>query len=262
MSNVLNRPYQEAGDYVAAGELLVRDKLSGDGVAMVMVNGNPNGVQPGPVGQLAIDVTTGICYQNVDDAMGWERFIVRPPGNAEHVWRGDGTWGYAPSLSQGAALLSDVATAGTRETVFVSFVVPANTFRVGDVYAFRGAISRVGTDASTGLTLRVRVGPTTLTGVEVLNCPGILTSVAGGSGYHGQLVIRGIGTAGTGRAEGMATYIQNGAPASTGWSTAWRQPPTAINTTVDNLVEITGQNTGGNTYTARSLSIARILRGP
>jgi len=68
------RPYAELGDYVTAGELFCREKLSGPGVAALFVNGDPNAVITGVAGQLAIDTLTGNVWQNTTSAMVWVAF--------------------------------------------------------------------------------------------------------------------------------------------------------------------------------------------
>lgn len=74
------RNYRELGDETTTGVLFVRDTLEGPGVAAQFVDGNPNGVLPGEVGQLAIDVITRVVYQSAGGLV-WTPLIT-----------GDGGW--------------------------------------------------------------------------------------------------------------------------------------------------------------------------
>ena len=68
-----NRLYQELGSYTSTGELLVRDRVSGDGVAAAFTTGDPNGTQ-GSKGQIVIDQTTNETWQNTAGGVVWTRY--------------------------------------------------------------------------------------------------------------------------------------------------------------------------------------------
>lgn len=81
------RAYTELGDYTTAGELFVRQKATGPGIAALFVEGDPNGVVTGVFTQLAVDTTTGNVWQNTDDGTTWVLFAAGGGGagaGAEH----------------------------------------------------------------------------------------------------------------------------------------------------------------------------------
>jgi len=65
-------------------------------------------------------------------------------------------------LSAGTAL-----TNSTTETVLGSYEIPANGLQAGKVYQMSGAVVATATNSTDTLRIRVRVGPTTLTGTVV-----------------------------------------------------------------------------------------------
>jgi hypothetical protein len=65
-------------------------------------------------------------------------------------------------LSAGTAL-----TNSTTETVLGSYEIPANGLQAGKIYQLSGAVVATATNSTDTLRIRVRVGPTTLTGTVV-----------------------------------------------------------------------------------------------
>lgn len=65
-------------------------------------------------------------------------------------------------LSAGTAL-----TNSTAETVLGSYEIPANGLQAGKIYTLSGAVVATATNSTDTLRIRVRVGPTTLTGTVV-----------------------------------------------------------------------------------------------
>lgn len=65
-------------------------------------------------------------------------------------------------LAAGTAL-----TNSTAETVLGSYEIPANGLQAGKVYTLSGAVVATATNSTDTLRIRVRVGPTTLTGTVV-----------------------------------------------------------------------------------------------
>lgn len=65
-------------------------------------------------------------------------------------------------LAAGTAL-----TNSTTETVLGSYEIPANGLQAGKVYHLSGAVVATATNSTDTLRIRVRVGPTTLTGTVV-----------------------------------------------------------------------------------------------
>ena len=65
-------------------------------------------------------------------------------------------------LSAGTAL-----TNSTAETVLGSYEIPANGLQAGKVYHLSGAVLATATNSTDTLRIRVRVGPTTITGTVV-----------------------------------------------------------------------------------------------
>ena len=65
-------------------------------------------------------------------------------------------------LAAGTAL-----TNSTNETVLGSYEIPANGLQAGKVYTMSGAVIATATNSTDTLRIRVRIGPTTLTGTVV-----------------------------------------------------------------------------------------------
>lgn len=72
--NPSSRDYVQTADNQRTTRLFVADLLHGNGVAALLVDGDPNGTYNGVRGQLAIDTNTGNVYQNTDGNTSWTPF--------------------------------------------------------------------------------------------------------------------------------------------------------------------------------------------
>lgn len=75
--------YNQPADNVGAQNMMVKQSLIGNGVGCIFVEGNPNGVVPGTLGQLAIDRVTTVVYQNSDNGTTWLVFGGGGPGSTD-----------------------------------------------------------------------------------------------------------------------------------------------------------------------------------
>lgn len=112
-------------------------------------------------------------------------------------------------LAAGTAL-----TNSTAETVLGSYEIPANGLQAGKVYTLSGAVVATATNATDTLRIRVRVGPTTLTGTVVADSGAVdvangdvvawsLTATVRNTGSTSVVIVSGFCTAPG--AEGTAT---------------------------------------------------------
>ena len=75
--------YTQPYDNVGAQNMMVKQALIGNGVGCIFVEGNPNGVVPGTLGQLAIDRVSTVVYQNSDNGTTWVVFGGGGPGSTD-----------------------------------------------------------------------------------------------------------------------------------------------------------------------------------
>jgi hypothetical protein len=143
---------------------------------------------------------------------------------------------YNPPSSSGNNTATSV---GTTETVLNSVLIPANTFKVLDVFGIQTRITK--TSGTTTISLRLRIGPT-LNNSQTL--VGINTSTAGTHNYipfDRRLSIQNITT---------NTKVLNVSDVRTtdlfadGASTSLTSS-LSIDWTVDNYIIVTGQSTSG-----------------
>lgn len=106
MSDPRTKPYQFLPDYASGGDVQVRNLLSGDGVAVFFVEGDPNGSVPGVMNQLALDIDTGTLWQNTDDATAWTVFATGGGGGVT----GSGEPPAIPVWSSSSELASSAAS--------------------------------------------------------------------------------------------------------------------------------------------------------
>jgi hypothetical protein len=144
-------------------------------------------------------------------------------------------------LIAGLAAAGTALTNSTTETALYSTTLPANSWGPGStsvkVYKFRGAVRATATNATDTLRVRVRIGPTTLTGTVVFDSTAVdvanddltvwdLTITVRTTGSAGEIVVTGVGT--IMGAEGTAT------------ARSAFERITSFNTTVDQFVQVTG----------------------
>jgi hypothetical protein len=152
-------------------------------------------------------------------------------GAASTVTGPTGPTGPTPSLVFAAITSTVSINSVTAETVVLSYTAPANTLVAGQTFEFMtGCI--YGGIANNG-TIRIRIGPTTLTGTQpcgfiFLNGNSTIDTVVEGS-----FTIRTIGASGT--VIGMLWEMPNGILQEVKIASA----SVAVDTTVANLIEIT-----------------------
>lgn len=202
---------------------------------------------------LSVDVTV-IYDQNATD-YELHKATLRPGEMLEYV-EGIGffTLGSARG-SDAASMAGDVAIANT-ETVVVSKACTASELTVGMTFAFRAFATRAGTTSAQEI-IRVRIGPTTLTG----NIAGTLTppasTLAVPISIEGLLTIRTAGAGGT--AIGSLMREQHLAAVTITPAISPSTATVAVDTTVANLIELTFISANAaNTYTFRNAAINRV----
>lgn len=160
----------------------------------------------------------------------------------------------APRPAMLASRTSSTSAIADTETVVVSATIPAGTLQAGDTFRIIAGGVHTNTTTPTTGSYRVRIGPTTLTGV----LPAVATLAYGGSArtdvefmVHAQVTFRTVGASGTAIGGVATSFIvsanTNGAITS----------PVTVDTTVDNLIELTYQSGGASsteTYTHGSIS--------
>jgi hypothetical protein len=154
---------------------------------------------------------------------------------------------------------TDLRNITATEEVLASFTIPANSLAVGAVFRYRVTALLTGNNAATP-TLRIRVGPTTLTGIQLIaftGPPG--NDPAAGTTSHvaeGQAFLQ---TApGTFRTDGVwhKSEVVGGGPNYMDEATNLQAIASA---TVDNLFELTLESgNAANSYQIRSALVERI----
>ena len=152
----------------------------------------------------------------------------------------------------GTSITAPVAIANV-ETVVAAYVAAANELRAGTTFLIQGICSQAGTNAATP-TVRVRVGPVTLTGNIAASLTGNVGSSAVPSAFWALVTIDSAGIAGS--VIGGITQSKNAVAPTTGVSTA----TVVVNTTVANRVELTFvSGNAANTYTFQVASIVKVV---
>jgi hypothetical protein len=124
----------------------------------------------------------------------------------------------------------------TTQTVLASYQAPANAMQVGKVYKLRALVRATSTNSTDTLQVRLRVGPTTLTGtvvadgtaVDVANNDVIVVDV--------EFSVRSVGSSGVVIASGFASV--EGAEGTATMRVAFE--PLTLDSTVAQNFEITG----------------------
>lgn len=135
-----------------------------------------------------------------------------------------------------SALLADGATHtnSTDETVLASYSFPAESFQVGKVYRFRAAVEVPSTNSTDTLTLRARLGGTTLAGTAIFTSGAVDAANADLAVIDGEFTVRSIG------ATGVAAYAVAGSNPDAATIALGAHAGTAtVDTTSACLLEIT-----------------------
>lgn len=163
------------------------------------------------------------------------------------------SWGAAVSNyinDHAQGIVAPTAAIVNVETVVKSISVPANTLQAGSVYrvtAFGQSTSTV----ANAVTLRVRIGTTTLTGNIASTLGLTATNTAAGNGFHvtGMVTIRTIGATGT--TYGSMFMVENATQPFNAVPVLSNTASVTVNSTVANLVEftcVTAANTTSVTF--------------
>lgn len=168
-------------------------------------------------------------------------------GGTANFLRADGTWttpsGSATPLK--ASLTTNPAIANT-ETVVTSYTAGSNTLTAGMMIRMSLGMQRAGTNG-TAPTIRVRIGPTTLTGTIVLSEGGLATAAVGNLYCQGSIVVTATGASGSVSSNSFCALNTSGTATINHSAIV---TAATIDTTVSNLVEITFiSGNASNTYT-------------
>lgn len=141
------------------------------------------------------------------------------------------------------------------ETQVLSFNLPANTLTVGSVIGFVMHGNRSG-NSSTSPSVRVRIGQTSLAGAVCILQQNVNTTNSGGNRFEGSVYITSIGASGNAVGDSVGSINNAAATPSTVAMNNGRIDSVTVDTTVDNIVEITmTSETATNTYTVRGAQL-------
>jgi hypothetical protein len=156
------------------------------------------------------------------------------------------------------AVLAAAGTAltnSTAETVLASHVFPANFFSAGKVIKVRGSVRSTATNATDTLTVRVRIGATTLTGTAVFTSAAVDQVNDDTCVFDLELVVRDADSSGTLVVGGFASPPDATATAVVSIAPA---PLTGLDFTGAIRLEVTGQwsvQNAGNSCQAEMLNV-------
>jgi hypothetical protein len=183
-----------------------------------------------------------VCVKDAADAYAWEQVDLEP--------------------SRGFASIVAAVAITTTETQVVGITIPAGTLQVGSTYratAFGVASNTSGSNQV--LTLRCRVGPTTLTGPATgVRSPSIVTAAAGqGLSYEFLFTVRTTGASGTAIANGTSSSAAS-VPLNAVISVSNHTTTVALDTTVANILEMTAVTAHANaSVTFHQALIERVM---
>lgn len=155
---------------------------------------------------------------------------------------------------------ANTATITTTQTQVVGITVPANTFTVGSVYEF-DIWGNVTSSAANTVTMRLRVGTTTLTGNIIANVAPTATTTASNNSFHltGTVTVRTVGASGT-IIGGIQFIGQDTQPFTVRLRASQETATVTVDTTVANILEATIVTGGATTsVTVQQASIRCIM---
>lgn len=142
------------------------------------------------------------------------------------------------------------------ETVVVALVIPANTLEAGASYLIHAAGTQVGTNAANPL-LKVRVGPTTLTGNIATSLTGITGANALPVEFEANITVRTVGASGT--VLGSIRHMKTDGTTYDFTLRAVASSTVAIDTTVENRLEFTlNSGNAAVTYNIQTAYITKV----
>ena len=172
------------------------------------------------------------------------------------------TWGQAVAdfLNGRTALAAATGNIANTQTQVVGLTIDADSLIAGSTYRLTGyGVASNSAGSNQSLTLRVRIGPTTLTGnIACSRAPNILNGAAGeGFGCEFIFTVRTAGASGTCIANGWsmsgpANPLNTNAYVTQGTSTV------AVDTTVANILELTAVT--GHASATANFTVATIER--
>jgi hypothetical protein len=164
-----------------------------------------------------------------------------------------GPTGATGPVGIGGSSIVAAAAITTAETVVVAYVAAANEFAAGTTFLIKAYCSQTGSNAATP-TVRIRIGPVTLTGNIAASLTGALGTTTVPSMFEGLVTIRTTGVGGT--VIGGLSQFKNALGATVAAPTA----AVAVDTTVVNRVELTlASGNGSNTYTFQEATIVKVV---
>lgn len=116
--------YTQPYDNVGAQNMMVKQSLIGNGVGCIFVDGNPNGVVPGTLGQLAIDRVATVVYQNSDNGTTWVVFGGGGPGSTDQGFE------YTATGAEGADFVVLLPAARASALYVVAGLMGTNTANI------------------------------------------------------------------------------------------------------------------------------------
>lgn len=225
------------------------DKVTtiGDAIFRAFVSGSETKVDAGLVPATAAYVQASYVF---------------PGGASGDVDLGEVRVAFIPAEAT-LGLKSNTANVGaitTTQTQVVGITVPANTFTVGSVYEF-DVWGNVTSSAANTVTMRLRVGTTTLTGNIIANVAPTATTTASNNSFHltGTVTVRTVGASGT-IIGGIQFIGQDTQPFTVRLRASQETATVTVNTTVANILEATIVTGGATTsVTVQQASIRCIM---
>ena len=155
---------------------------------------------------------------------------------------------------------ANTASITTTQTQVVGITIPANTFTAGSVYEF-DIWGNVTSSAANTVTMRLRVGTTTLTGNIIANVAPTATTTASNNSFHltGTVTVRTVGASGT-IIGGIQFIGQDTQPFTVRLRASQETATVTVDTTVANILEATIVTGGATTsVTVQQASIRCIM---
>ena len=165
---------------------------------------------------------------------------------------GDGitaTWGQGVSdlVNSRAAISSSTAGITNSQTQVVGLTIPANTLTVGRTYRLTASCT-VTSSAINVVTLRVRIGTSTLTGNVITSITPSSTNSASSDGFTLTALVTCRTTGASGKMIGEMQYVGgNSQPFGAAVGHSGTTALTDVDTTVQNVLEVTIVTAAGTT---------------
>ena len=217
--------------YASDASTTIGSYLAGDAVVGGGERRLDAGLVPATAAYIKITVTFDMANNSIPNAIGEVRVAFLP----------------AEASLGLSSRTANTATITTTQTQVVGITIPANTFTAGSVYEF-DIWGNVTSSAANTVTMRLRVGTTTLTGNIIANVAPTATTTASNNSFHltGTVTVRSVGASGT-IIGGIQFIGQDTQPFTVRLRASQETATVTVNTTVANILEATIVTGGATT---------------